>query len=109
MLARFAHSRDTRIVPKNLPCDWRPQCVVSPITGGYFTTHGAWAFIADLLDDGFPMEEKALEVPPGSIGYEMLYNTDTISIYIKVQLGHGVIIGRSFHPPYYKIGGVRPQ
>jgi hypothetical protein len=108
-LAKLARSRDTRVVPKNLPCDWRPQCIISPISGAYFTTHGAWDFIADLLDQGFPITEKTMDVPPGSIGYEMAYASELTTIYIKVQFGHGVIIGRSFHPPYYDLGSVRSK
>jgi len=102
-LCKLARSRETRVIPKNLPCDWRPQCIISPISGGYFTTHGAWEFIADLLDEGHPIREKPLDTPPGSLGYEMIYASGAISIYIKVQFGHGVIMGRSFHPPYYKL------
>lgn len=103
-LANLARSRATRIVPKNLPCDWRPQCIINPVLGAYFTTHGAWEFIVDLLDQGFPITEKALDVPLGSLGYEMNYASGMTTIYIKVQFGHGVIMGRSFHPPYYHFG-----
>ncbi len=34
----------------------------------------------------------------------MNYASGMTTIYIKVQFGHGVIMGRSFHPPYYHFG-----
>ena len=47
-----------------------------------------------------------MDVPPGTLGYEMFYTSGITTIYIKVHFGHGVIMGRSFHPPYYPIGKV---
>ena len=81
------------------PRDWRPTEVVNPATGEPFTAWGAWEFIAELLERGHPLEEVILENPPGKRAYVMRVDLqpDLLQLYIKVQLGSGAIIGRSFH------------
>ncbi len=82
------------------PRDWRPTEVVNPATGEPFTAWGAWEFIAELLERGHALEEVVLDNPPGKRAYVMRVDLqrDRPQLYIKVQLGSGFIIGRSFHP-----------
>lgn len=53
----------------------------------------------ELLKGGHPLEEIELKIPPGKWGYVM--KTEAVngypSIYIKLQLGSGVVHARSFH------------
>jgi hypothetical protein len=91
------------MVPKQFPCDWRPESILDPRYGMYFTGPGAWDFAADLLDDNHPIVQVTLRIPANAKGYEMYYRSGGASIYIKLQLGCGVVLGRSFHSPYYPI------
>lgn len=81
------------------PRDWRPTEVVNPATGEPFTPWGAWQFVAELLERGYPLEEVILKRPPGKRAYVMRVDLQPRSpqLYIKVQLGSGQLIGRSFH------------
>ncbi|HET6879183.1 MAG TPA: hypothetical protein VFI31_03445 [Pirellulales bacterium] len=57
---------------------------------------GEW--VADLLEDAtVNVEEVLLQSPPGKKGYVIQVSLNTRSVYAKVQLGSGKIIGRSFH------------
>ena len=100
-LAGRARKKGTRIYEwtKERPTDWRPYTVVDPSTGEYFTNEGAWHFIADLLDNGHPVDIITLEKPPGRTGYIMTVDLDEKCplLYIKLELGKSVIFGRSFH------------
>jgi hypothetical protein len=82
-----------------MPCDWRPNQVIDPRSGQPFTDPGAWEFIVEKLSDNEPLETISLLKPPGKVGYVMkIRDFDRNStIYIKLQLGAGVVIGRSFH------------
>jgi hypothetical protein len=81
------------------PCDWRPASVWCPATKAYFTEEGAWEYIANLIEGGHPMDPLILDVPPGRTAYVLLVEVDANVplLYIKLQLGGGKIIGRSFH------------
>lgn len=81
------------------PRDWRPQEVRNPASLEVFTERGAWHLIADLLERGQPVEVVILDNPKGKTGYVMLADigADVPLLYIKFQLGSGVVIGRSFH------------
>lgn len=80
------------------PTHWAPTEVRSPSSGEAFTPDGAWAFIAELLEGGCEIEEITLEQPPGRKGYVVLTKgCEGEEIYIKLQLGSGQVIGRSFH------------
>ena len=96
-LAVLARQRRTRVL--GWPREWRPTEVVNPATGEPFTEAGAWEHIADLLDGGHPLEEVTLVHPPGKRAYVMLEDLRPGSprLYVKIQLGSGVVIGRSFH------------
>jgi hypothetical protein len=81
-----------------MPCDWRPTTVTGP-NGISFTETSSWHFIAELAENGHPIQEIMLEQPKGDKGYVMTVKLDPISplLYIKVQLKRGRIWGRSFH------------
>ncbi len=84
---------------KGMPSDWRPTQTRNPETCDCFTPNGAWHFIADLLEGGHPFEEITLRNPPGKRAYVIHVNLgqDLPPLYVKLQLGAGKVIGRSFH------------
>ena len=83
------------------PTDWRPGQVRNPdgVLDTFFTDAAAWEFIAERLDDGHPIETVELRKPQGAMGYVMKIDIESgrPQLYIKLQLGSGKIIGRSFH------------
>lgn len=99
-LARLCVSRRTRksSFSPTMPTDWGPHHVRHPETGETFTDDGAWQFIAELLNRGHPVEVITLRKPPGKKGYVLICKgVEPESIYIKLQLVSGYVIGRSFH------------
>ena len=98
ILARRAHARDTQFL-RGRPCRWHPTTVRSTDPDFFFTEVGAWEFIADLLESGHELREIELRHPLGKRAYVMIVQhlADHPSVYIKLQLGAGKIIGRSFH------------
>lgn len=81
-----------------MPTRWSPQHVRHPNSGEAFTDDGAWTFIADLLSKGHEIEVITLDKPPGKKGYVLLcegYAGE--KIYMKIMMGAGIVIGRSFH------------
>ncbi len=100
VLARRRHARTSQF-SRNRPTDWRPDQVRNPhgILDRYFTKAGAWEFIAARLEVGHPVEIVELRKPPGAKGYVMKIDIepDQPQLYVKLQLGSGMIIGRSFH------------
>ena len=65
----------------------------------YFNDTSAWELIAEQLKAGCPVEEVRLNKPPGAKGYVLLIDLEPNQpqLYVKLQLGAGKIIGRSFH------------
>ena len=100
VLARRSKSRVAKFSPDR-PTDWRPGQVRNPsgMLDSYFTDFSAWEYIATKLESGHPVEVVALDKPPGAEGYVMKIDIETgqPQLYIKLQLGAGKIIGRSFH------------
>ncbi len=102
-LARRPGARKTKFSPR-APTKWQPQQVRNPEDheGGfspYFTQEGAWEFIADKLEAGHAVEVVELRKPPGAKDYVMNFRLgpDDPLLYVKLQLGSGTVIGRSFH------------
>lgn len=96
-LARSRRSRTSLFSPAR-PTHWAPFEVRSPDSGEPFTPDGAWAFVCELLVGGCALEEIVLERPPGRKAYVILAEGwQGEKIYIKLQLGSGQVIGRSFH------------
>lgn len=87
---------------RNSPTDWRPNHVRNP-DGGMLDTHfsnaAAWELIATKLEAGHPVEVVSLRHPPGKTGYVMKIDlgSDQRLLYVKLQMGSGKVIGRSFH------------
>lgn len=103
-LARRSRARITEFTQAR-PNDWRPGQVRNPkgALDGYFTDASAWEFIANKLESGHPVEIVELRKPPDAKGYVMKINlgSESSQLYIKLQLGSGKIIGRSFHYSEY--------
>lgn len=99
-LARSARTRTSAFSPHE-PTDWRPEQVEGPEGGfsPYFTDAGAWELIADKLDEGHAVEVIELHKPPGAKGYVMKIDLkpDAPTLYVKLQLRRGQVVGRSFH------------
>ena len=99
-LARRSKARVTAF-HSDRPNDWRPGQVHNPdgVLDSHFTDASAWDYIATKLENGHPVEVMLLDKPPGAKGYVMKIDIepDMPQLYIKLQLGPGKIIGRSFH------------
>jgi hypothetical protein len=100
-LLRLSSSKRTRLVrhTKEAPCRWNPYATINPETSSPFTDASAWDFVAELLGSGHEIKRVPLRKPPGKFGYTMLVpgKSKSEDIYIKLQLGSGVVMGRSFH------------
>jgi hypothetical protein len=83
------------------PSDWRPNTVRDPRDrdGQVFTEVGAWEYIVELLESGHDIEQVELKNPKGKTGFVLLVDVgnDVPKIYIKLQIGSGTVLGRSFH------------
>lgn len=87
------------------PRDWRPATVENPMDGNPFTEQGAWDFIADLLSQGIEIEHTIIdEAKGGKNAYVIKTRLNNRQLYIKLQLGSGVIWGRSFHYSHHEKG-----
>ena len=99
-LILLAGSRRTRtsVFSPARPTHWEPANVRRPDSGEAFTPDGAWTFIAELLAGGVDVETIVLDKPPGRTGFVILCDgwADE-KIYIKLELGSGLVVGRSFH------------
>ena len=99
ILARRSHARVTAF-SRNRPTEWRPGEVRDPAgtLATHFTDAAAWELIASRLESGHDVETVELRKPPGAKGYVMKIDLepDDVPVYVKLQLGPGRIIGRSF-------------
>jgi hypothetical protein len=64
-----------------------------------FTEAGAWDYVAEVIEAGHAIEVLTLDTPRGAVAYVLIVPQGPAipPIYIKVQLGSGCVIGRSFH------------
>ena len=103
LIARLAGSAKCRRLGWDsqwkLPSDWTPGTIDDPESGMPFTNAGAWNLLAELVEEGHPMEEVRLDVPLGDLAYVLLVNLEGAdsTLYIKVQVKGGLLLGRSFH------------
>ncbi len=83
------------------PTNWRPGEVPNPEGAllPYFDDRAAWELIASRLESGHEVETVLLDEPPGRKGYVMKIDLDPgrPRLCVKLQLGSGVVVGRSFH------------
>ena len=96
LLVRRKKARIVEWSPEE-PIEWRHGEYRDPRSGEWFTEPGAWDFIAELLEAGQPLEEIDLRKPPGKKGYVIRAPAADSPLYIKLRLGSGKVIGRSFH------------
>ena len=100
ILARRKHARVTEF-SRDCPTNWRPGEVRDPkgMLASHFTDAAAWELIASTLESDHEVETVELAKPPGATGYVMMIDLEPghDPLYIKLQLGSGKIIGRSFH------------
>lgn len=89
---------DKRVL--GFPRDWSPSRVNNPACKGFtFTEAGAWEFVADTLASGHPYDLIPLDTPQNALAVVLkirLTDTDPL-LYVKIQIGAGKAIGRSFH------------
>lgn len=104
ILARRSRAR-TSAFSRSRPTDWRPTTVRNPdgLLDTHYTDSTAWELIAARLEAGEEVEVIELHQPPGARGYVMKIDmgADVPMLYVKLQLGAGRIIGRSFHYSEY--------
>ena len=100
-LRRLASAGRTRTseFTKECPTEWRPHTVLDPRSGNPFTDAGAWDYVVEQLDAGCAIGTVVLRKPPGKTGYVLKLpgHPGQPLIYVKLQLGSGRVIGRSFH------------
>ena len=100
VLARRSRARVTAF-SRARPTEWRPGEVRDPAgtLATHFTDAAAWELIASMLESGHDVETIELHTPPGARGYVMKIDLEpgSAQVYVKLQLGSGKIIGRSFH------------
>ena len=104
VLARRSGARSTAF-SRDRPTDWRPGEVRNPdgLLATHFTDPSAWEMIASRLERGEDVEVIDLHQPKGAKGYVMMIDLgpDVPMLHVKLQLGAGKIIGRSFHYTEY--------
>ena len=102
-LVILARRKDARITDfsRGRPTDWRPGQVRNPagLLDTHFTDAAAWELIASRIEDGHPLEIVRLDKPSGAKGFVMKIDLSSgqPQLYVKLQMGSGKIIGRSFH------------
>lgn len=97
---RAAGGRRLRITSftREAPTKWHPTSLIDPCTGEPFTEDSCWAFIADAIHRGEPVEEISLRKPVGKRGFVLkLAGQAGVKIYVKLQLLADKVFGRSFH------------
>ena len=91
----------TSAFTRDRPTDWRPGDVPNPegVLLPYFDDDSAWELIASRLEGGHAVETVILDQPPGKTAYVMKIdiNPGRPLLYVKLELGSGCVIGRSFH------------
>ena len=84
-----------------LPTDGGTGQVRNPdgVLDTHFTDATAWNLIAARIEEGHPIETVELHKAQGAKGYVMLIDIKAGRplLYVKLQLGAGKVIGRSFH------------
>jgi hypothetical protein len=86
------------------PCRWDPAGTLSE-SGFSFTNPGAWACLADHVEGGGQVYVTELDSPPGLTALVIFLPPigKWRGIYIKFELTHPGIYGRSFHHPDHPV------
>jgi len=87
---------------KDVPTDWNPGSVINPTTSEPFTEVGAWEFVAEQLEACVPLSEVELTHPQGKKAHAFVVQLGDRELYVKLQLGSGKVVGRSFHYSKYE-------
>lgn len=99
-LIRLAKSHRTRqnLFNRAQPTVWDVRRFYDPDTKEPFTDDAAWARIVTELQSGCKVEVITLKKPPGKPGYVLKFKDHRGTlVYVKLQLGSGLVFGRSFH------------
>src|SRR3569833_11857 len=100
-LARNPKCRFSQFSPGR-PCDWRPHHTDLRQDPAYrFTAPGAWEFIAVHVESGGDLYVSELQKPKGRLAYVIFVppSSSWRGVYIKFELTHPGLYGRSFHHP----------
>jgi hypothetical protein len=96
--ARGGRKSRTSVFSKAAPTKWHPTALRNPSDGEPFTEDNCWAFVADAIEAGAPVEEIVLRLPAGKRGFVLkLRGHGGVAIYVKLQLLADKVLGRSFH------------
>ena len=95
-LCSSTRTRNATFSPK-APTHWNAS-EARDADGQPLTPNGAWDAVHAELLSGCVLTAVELDKPPGKIGYTF-HLTDGMGqrIYVKLQIGSGVVLGRSFH------------
>lgn len=98
-LVRLCSSSRTRnsVFSPKAPTHWNASDA-RDADGQPLTVNSAWDAVYAGLLSGCILTAVALDKPPGKTGYAF-HLTDGAGqrIYVKLQIGSGVVLGRSFH------------
>lgn len=99
-LVRLCSSDRTRRAEfsRSLPTHWSPTEGYDSATKEPFTRGGAWEAVCRQLAAGCALNAIELDIPKGKTGYWFhFHDARGTRIYVKLQIGSGVVFGRSFH------------
>ncbi len=99
-MARLCQSRKTRreAFTTKQPTEWKPSDAIDAATQQPCTLDGSWRMVEAYLLGTGAIKAVLLKRPPGRTGYWFhMYDHDGNRIYVKLQMGSGLIFGRSFH------------
>lgn len=98
-LIRLASKGATRkaVFTSKAPTKWHPDQAYDPKTNEPYTRDAAWERVrAELV--GCDLKTLIMKRPPGKTGYWFqFHDAKGTKIYVKLQLGSGFVLGRSFH------------
>ena len=95
----IANCRSAKTRVLGFPRDWRPHTIANPnFPSMPLTDVSAWELVADYLESGREFHEIRLTVPAGALAvcFEITLCKPP-PIYVKVEIGARMAIGRSFH------------
>jgi hypothetical protein len=101
LLANYCRNKTCRQIARNFGARWEALRVDNVETGLPYGDTGAWALVADSIEDmNIAIRELTLNKPLGAKAYWWLIpRIGRASIYVKIQISSGgcSVLGRSFH------------